>query len=172
MERLLFQDQKSDPSLISNILTVPDFKQDPTKIFNLSQSAAYKPSLPKLDTQTLHLDSGYYVSVPAIRKEEHEMFSRLEEAIHQECFSKDQVCEGTQQARVQVNLELPGSTTETLWMSSLATLQEMRDQISDKFLAGEDDFHLLYDGLVLSVGTGRKGGMRPAPLTQLRGPAS
>ena len=150
MERLLFQDQKIDPSLISNILVVPDFKQDSTKIFNLSQSAVYKPSPPKLDTQPLLLDPGYYVSVPTIKKEEHEMFSVLEEAIRQECCSKDQVCEGTQQTRVQVNLELPGSTTETLWMSSLATLQEMRNQVSDKFLAGEEDFHLMYDGLVLS----------------------
>ena len=33
LERLLFQDQEIDPSLISNILTVPDFKQDSTKIF-------------------------------------------------------------------------------------------------------------------------------------------
>ena len=58
--------------------------------------------------------------------------------IHQEYCSKDQICEGTQQARVQVNLKLPGSTTETLWMSSLTTLQEMRVQVSTKFLAGEE----------------------------------
>ena len=79
------------------------------------------------------------------------MFSRLEEVIHQEYdFSKDQVCKGTQPAPVQVNVKLPGNTTETLSTSSLATLQEIRNQVSDKLLAGEDNFHLLYDGLVLS----------------------
>ena len=35
MERLLFQDQKIDPSLIADILNVPDFKQDCNMIFNL-----------------------------------------------------------------------------------------------------------------------------------------
>ena len=83
-------------------------------------------------------------------KEEHKMFSMLEETIRQECCSKDQVCVGTQPACVQVTVKLPGNTTETLWTSSLATLQEIRNQISDRLLPGEEDFHLHYDGLILS----------------------
>ena len=113
MERLLFQDQKIDPSLIADILTVPNFKQDCNMIFNLSQSAVSKLSPPVLDTQTLHVDSGYYILVPTRGKEQHELFSMLEDAIHQGC-SKDQVCVGTQPARVQVSVELPGHKTETL----------------------------------------------------------
>ena len=109
----------------------------------------YKSSPPGLDTQTLYADSGYYISVPTRCQEQPEMFSILEEAIHQGC-SKDQVCVGTQPAHVQVTVNLPGNTTETLWISSLATLQEICNQISDRLLPGEEDFHLHYDGLVLS----------------------
>ena len=37
------------------MLTVPDFKQDFNIIFNLSQSAAYKPSPPAVNFQNIYI---------------------------------------------------------------------------------------------------------------------